>query len=325
MSVPKFSLDGTRFDQSRFSGRFLGFLHMVDPRMLFVSSQDISDSKALIARFQKEGSANATDMTDEALWEAKKKIDGVIHPTFQEEISPIFRMAAFVPVNLPIVAGMLATTSVQGQLFWQFTNQTYNSGLNYANRAGSTVSTTELATNYGLAVGVACGLSAALKHVATTGPPIIRKLGAKPWAIPYIAVASAGAANIYFSRRGELEQGVAVSREDGTPVGVSQEAAKQGLLQTIASRGIALPLPLLVLPPILVGAASKLPGLGNPRLKAPLELAAVAVALCGAVPGAIALFPQKLALEPKSLEPRFHNLTDSAGQPVTVLFSNKGL
>ena len=229
------------------------------------------------------------------------------------------------PVNVPIVAGMLATSSVPGQLFWQFTNQTYNSGLNYANRAGASVSTTELFTNYGLAVGTACGLAAALKHVSTTGPPMIRKLGAKPWAIPYLSVAAAGAANIYFSRRGELEQGVQVCREDGTAMGVSQEAAKQGLLQTIASRGIALPLPLLVLPPVLVGAVSRLPGLGSPRLKAPLELAAVTVALCGAVPAAIALFPQKLALDPTSLESRFHNLTDSEGKKVKMLFSNKGL
>ncbi|GMI33463.1 hypothetical protein TeGR_g6969 [Tetraparma gracilis] len=326
MSTPPFTLDGSRFDQSTFAGRFLGFMHMIDPSLLLVSTEQLEDDRALIDRFKKNPVTNATDMTDEALWASRKRLDGVIHPTFQEEIHPFFRMAAFIPVNLPIVAGMLATSSVQGQLFWQWANQTYNSGLNYANRAGGDVDTTEIATNYGLAVGTACGLAAALKRFATTGPPLIRRLGAKPWAIPYLSVAAAGSANIYFSRRSELTQGVQVCREDGTAVGVSQEAAKQGLIQTIASRGVALPLPLLVFPPLLVSGMSRLPGLGSPRLKAPLELAAVTVALCGAVPAAIALFPQKLELDPKSLEPRFQNVVDPAtNKPVTSLFANKGL
>jgi len=49
----------------------------------------------------------------------------------------------------------------------------------------------------------------------------------------YVSVALSGAANIYFSRRVEIEQGVTVCSLDGTELGVSQEAAKQGILQTV--------------------------------------------------------------------------------------------
>jgi len=90
--VPKFTLSGTRYDQSQFLGRFLGFLHMVDPRILLVTSSDVTAARSLLSRFEKEGT-NDTDLTDEALWDAKKTIDGVIHPTFNEEIHPLFRMA----------------------------------------------------------------------------------------------------------------------------------------------------------------------------------------------------------------------------------------
>ena len=296
---------------------------MVDPRNFIATDADIHESQDLLEKF-KTGTTPA-GTTDEDLWKAKNMVNGCVHPALGEIIHPVGRMAGFVPFNVPMVAGMLVTQSMGGQLFFQWLNQTYNSGLNYANRAGSEVSTEKLVTNYALAVGSACGLAASLKHATKVGPPMIQKLGAKPWAIPYLSVGLSGAANIYFSRRGEIETGVPVCRADGVVVGTSGEAAKQGIFQTVVSRGLGLPLPVLVLPPLLVGAVSKLPGLGSPRMKAPLELAAVTVCLCGALPAAIAAFPQKLELSAASLEPRFHNLKDADGNAVTTLYSNKGL
>ena len=218
-----------------------------------------------------------------------------------------------------MVAGMLMMPSTGAQLFWQFANQSYNSGLNYANRSGSSVSNKELATNYGMAVGTAMGLAASLKYLAKVGPPMVQKIGAKPWAVPYVSVALSGAANIYFTRRNEIERGVPVTTEDGTEVGISRTAAKQGVFQTIVSRGLFLPLPVLVLPPLLVSGFRRLPGLSNPRLRVPLELGAVTVCLCGALPAAIAAFPQRLELAAKDLEPKFHKYGD------VKLFVNKGL
>jgi hypothetical protein len=40
---------------------------------------------------------------------------------------------------------------------------------------------------------------------------------------------------------------------------------------------------------------------------------------------ALALFPQTASLNPKDLEPSFHDLRDEKGRRVEVLYANKGL
>ena len=197
--------------------------------------------------------------------------------------------------------------------------------LNYANRSGTAVSTEELLKNYGMAVAGAMGLAASLKYAAKVGPPVIQTLGAKPWAVPYLTVALSGSSNIFFTRRSEMEQGVPVCLEDGTVVGTSRAAAQTAVFQTVLSRGLGLPLPVLVLPPLLVSGLTRLPGLGHPRLRVPLELAAVTASLAGALPLAISAFPQRIEMDAMSLEPKFHSISDKTGARVTKLYSNKGL
>ena len=51
-AVPPFSLEGSRYDQSTYEGRVLGFLDVVDPRMLVVSAreQEVSGARRGAAR-----------------------------------------------------------------------------------------------------------------------------------------------------------------------------------------------------------------------------------------------------------------------------------
>eukprot|EP00936_MAST-01D_sp_MAST-1D-sp1_P000322 g322.t1 len=320
-STPPFDPDGSYYDQSTYQGRFLGFLDVVDPRTLFTSDEELERAQKMLKDFR--AGALPAGTTDAQLWEAKKTVDAIMHPALGERINPLCRMSFFVPANIPMVAGMLMMPSTGAQLFWQWANQTYNSALNYANRSGAPMSNEELGKGYGLAVGSACGLAYGLKWAGANGPPLARKLAGKPWAIPYIAVAASGAANVYFTRRSEIERGVPVTDESGAEVGVSQKAAAQGVAQTIASRSLGLPLPVLVLPPILMGALQRM-GL-SPRLKIPAELFCISLCLTAALPACIAAFPQRLALDVASLEPEFHNLVDAKGQPIQTLYSNKGL
>jgi hypothetical protein len=52
-------------------------------------------------------------------------------------------MSAFIPANVPIAAGMLLTAPTPfNVLFWQWVNQTYNAGFNYANGNKSNVAET---------------------------------------------------------------------------------------------------------------------------------------------------------------------------------------
>lgn len=87
--------------------------------------------------------------------------DAAVHPDTGEEIPWYFRMSSFVPVNVPIAAGMvLFGSNPAAQLFWQWANQSYNAGMNYANRnATLPVDLSEVAMSYVAATGIACGVA----------------------------------------------------------------------------------------------------------------------------------------------------------------------
>jgi len=49
------------------------------------------------------------------------------------------------------------------------------------------------------------------------------------------------------------------------------------------------------------------------------------MALWGALPCAIALFPQEFPISTSKLEPEFQNLVDKKGKKIETLYFNKGL
>jgi hypothetical protein len=55
------------------------------------------------------------------------------------------------------------------------------------------------------------------------------------------------------------------------------------------------------------------------------EVAVVACSLWVGLPAAIGLFPQDVEMDVRRLEPRFHNLKDEKGNPITKVYFNKGL
>lgn len=284
------------------------------------------EAEALLAAFKADGGAAVRGRlgagADDALWAAKRLRDGATNPGTGERIPAPVRMAGFIPVNIPLVAGMLNATSVPGTLFWQWANQSYNSATNYSNRSGSDMTMEQIGTSYGIAVGASCGLALAFRWLGKHGPPSFRRVAAVPFVVPYIAVSAAGASNVYFSRRPEMDNGVVVRDEAGEELGVSREAGKQGVYRTILSRSLGLPIPVLVLPAI---AMALVPKSVPPRARMLVELGAITSSLCFALPATLAIFPQRMALDARSLEPQFHNLRNADGKPITTVFSNKGL
>jgi hypothetical protein len=63
----------------------------------------------------------------------------------------------------------------------------------------------------------------------------------------------------------------------------------------------------------------------NPRLKVGLELLVITGSLAGALPVALACFPQKAAFKVEELEEEFRGLKDKEGKRIEVLYTNKGL
>ena len=56
-----------------------------------------------------------------------------------------------------------------------------------------------------------------------------------------------------------------------------------------------------------------------------VETVAIYGSLAAALPAALSVFPPVLEFKPSDLEPRFRNLTDKAGIPVTKYYASKGL
>lgn len=159
---------------------------------------------------------------------------------------------------------LLQTT---GTLLWQITNQSLNVAINSANANKSTpLSTSSMIQCYFLAVSASCsvalGLNATvprLKRLSPGAKTILTRL------VPFAAVASAGALNVFLMRGEEIRRGIDVypilseeekaqKEKDGTSVpslGKSKKAATLAVGQTALSR-VLNSTPIMVLPPLVL-------------------------------------------------------------------------
>ncbi|KAA0157923.1 hypothetical protein FNF31_05651 [Cafeteria roenbergensis] len=329
-----FTLDEAQFDQSTYLGRVRHFLKAVNPLTLLYTKADVDKATALIASWKDNGSKCPEGVTDADLWAARDVRDAVVHPDTGEPIPMVFRMSAFVPVNIPVAGGMVLAKATAPQLFWQGVNQSYNSGFNYANRNATVdVKTSELAMSFGLAVTVACGSAflggklaariAANPAVGSTTKSIVSRV------VPWFAVAAAGSFNALAMRYKEAIDGVEVRDHTGEVRGVSKKAGVNVLTQVVATR-VVLPIPIILLPPFISDLVRAVGPVGraiaaSAGLGLAADLAVVAACLWVALPLAIAIFPQTASIGASSLEPEFRDLVGSDGVPVATFTCNKGL
>lgn len=109
----------SRYDLSTYLGRVKHFWGLVNPlKSVFASQEELNADIALIQRWKVEKAAglphSVTD--DERLWNAKERLAAVYHPDTGEKIPLPLRMAMFMPVNLPITAGMLLSPPVRASI-----------------------------------------------------------------------------------------------------------------------------------------------------------------------------------------------------------------
>lgn len=120
-----------------------------------------------------------------------------------------------------------------------------------------------------------------------------------------------------------MENGVPIIDEKGNEVGTSKIAAKQGVMKTIISRNFGLPIPIIILPPLIMNTMVP-KNLPKKQLLA-CELILITLCIASALPAAIALYPQKLEFDVKSLEEEFHDIKDKNGNKITTVYANKGI
>lgn len=241
---------------------------------------------------------------------------------------------------LPVVPVTANGPQTTGTLLWQITNQSLNVAINNANANKSTpLSTSKIAQSYFLAVGASCsvalGLNALvprLKRVSPATKTILTRL------VPFAAVASAGALNVFLMRGEEIRQGIDVypvlsesdkakfaeegkSESSVESLGKSKKAATLAVSETALSR-VLNSSPIMIIPPLILVRLQKQDWLKkNPRLTLPVNLGLILGTSLFALPLALAAFPQRQSVDAKSLEKEFW---ERGGEDGKVVF-NRGI
>lgn len=265
---------------ANFVERFKKYLEVTDPRTLIYSDDRVKQA-------QEELKNNIGDQEFN-----KKLVNAAVHPVTGEIIPRIFRVSAIAPFNIPLVFAMIAcpASNVPGTLFLHWVNQSYNTACNYANRSGADQSTEALAKAYGLAVTSACTLAYGLGKVVERGPRWLKRMGIL---IPCLATAAANVSNIAFTRMDEISNGVNVVDDAGASYGLSSNAGFECVKQSALTRCVLVPVACLLIPPAAMGALGKmrlLPAGKGGRIA--VELSLIFLALQGALPAALAVYPQ---------------------------------
>ncbi|KAL4774265.1 Tricarboxylate/iron carrier [Aspergillus nidulans var. acristatus] len=303
-------LPHSQYDLNTYWGRVRHAADISDPRMLFVSSAGLEQAKRLISSYKQ----NKIPTMNAELWRAKKVVDSTLHPDTGEPVFLPFRMSCYVLSNLVVTAGML-TPGLQttGTLLWQIANQSLNVAINNANSNKSTpLSVSQMAKSYLMAVSASCsvalGLNALVPRLKNVSPNTKLILGRL---VPFAAVSSASALNVFLMRSEEIRQGIdvyPVPEKEGEPVqslGRSKVAAKIAVGETAISR-VLNATPIMVVPPLILVQLEKRKLL-SPRMVLPANLGLVLATSLFALPLALGAFPQRQAISAASLEEEFWN------------------
>lgn len=140
------------------------------------------------------------------------------------------RTTTFVPMGMPIMAGMLMTApTLPNIIFWQIANQTYSSAFNYTHmNASSSTTLPETLQSYAMAVGSVLMLTLGLRRAMK---PIMRGKEKTAFgkflnsSVNFGAVATTAALNVYVMRKNELKTGIEVKNALGESMGMSKVAA----------------------------------------------------------------------------------------------------
>lgn len=326
MSSPRFNLDEPRYDQSTYLGRVRHFLGVIDPLTLLSSDKTINDATDLVNKYKRGEQVNASE---EELWGAKKIKDACVHPDTGKVIFAPFRLSAFVPLNIPLVVGMLSASTPAATAFWQFANQSYNVAVNYANRnASKEMDMEKIAKAYAGAVLSSCTIAIGLgKFVANLNARPNPGLGIKliSNAVPFLAVASAGSLNVGLMRMNEAQEGISIKDHEGNERGISIAAGKKAVFEVALTR-VALPAPILLFPPLIMSIYDRTKlAATKPTIRPFVNVSVITMCLWAALPLAIGLFPQTSSITVDKLEDKFKNMTDSKGNKIETFYFNKGL
>lgn len=174
---------------------------------------------------------------------------------------------------------------------------------------------------------MALGLNALvprLKRVSPSTKLILTRL------VPFAAVATAGALNVFLMRGEEIRIGIDVypvlseadkvrlaeegKSETVESLGKSKKAATLAVSETAISR-VLNSSPIMVIPPLILVKLQKQEWLKrNPRLTLPINLGLILTTSLFALPFALGAFPQRQSVDASSLEEEFWSKGGAGGK-----------
>jgi len=156
--------------------------------------------------------------------------------------------------------------------------------------------------------------------------------------VPFAAVASAGALNVFLMRGEEMRRGIDVfpiltdaekaklavagkSESDIPSLGKSKKAATIAVSETALSR-VLNSSPIMIIPPLILVRLQQTEWLQRrPRYTVPINLGLILATSFVALPFALGAFPQRQSIGADRLEPEFHG---RGGKDGLVVF-NRGI
>ncbi|KAI1842698.1 hypothetical protein JX265_002696 [Neoarthrinium moseri] len=330
-------LPESQHDLSTYWGRVKQTASITDPRTLFAGKHGLESAKSMLIAYKK---GDIKEMTPD-LWNAKKIVDSTLHPDTGEPVLLPFRMSCFVLSNLVVTAGMLTPgLGTAGTIGWQVANQSLNVAINNANaNKSSPLSWGKIAQSYFMAVGASCsvavGLNSLVPRLKRLSPATRTALGRL---VPFAAVASAGALNVFLMRGEEMRTGIDVfpvlseadkarlaaegkAENDVPSLGKSKKAAVVAVSETALSR-VLNSSPIMAVPPLILMRLQRTDWLKkNPRYTTPVNLGLILGMSYIALPLALAAFPTRQKISADSLEEEFHGKGGDGG---LVVF-NRGI
>lgn len=317
------NIEEPRYDQSTFEGRARHFFITTNPLNVFATDGDLEGAKKIVEDFR--AGKEDKSLTVEDIWQAKQLYDSAFHPQTGEKVFLPGRMSFQVFGNMTITGCMMTFYKSTPQvIFWQWTNQSFNSLVNYCNRNASVaVDSTQLGMAYcgatTASVLTAVGFNKAIASSPALSAGIVGRL------VPLVAVAAANCVNIPMMRAQESVTGIGIQLADGTEAGKSKAAAKEALMQVIPSR-VGMAVPGMFFPPIIMSKLEKTAMyIKNPWLKAPTTVLLTGICLTFSTPLCCALFPQMAEIPIDRIEPELKDTLIAKYPNQKVFYYNKGL
>ena len=273
----------------------------------------------------------ATEVEIKDYRKAMKIQTAIEHPDEKKPITWFFRMSSFVPMSVPILVGMICTPQTPLNLiFWQWTNQTYNGGLNYSNRnATCPLTNKDLLRSYLISCSSAIAVSLLVRTIANRFVPLNMSKGmgiALNGIVASAASSAAGFLNLLSMRSTEMKKGIKVMNEEKVELeGESNKAAKKAVIQSATTRAI-------LAWPCVFGPALAMWGMDALRLtpkhkvgKTAIDLFICTLGLALALPFSLSFFPPIVKMPVANLEDKFKGLKDINGGDINYVYFNKGL